>query len=109
VVGAGEGKGNATADRAEEDDPARPLANQRQQRLGNGDLPGQVDLDLTAEVLDRHRLQWARQADAGVVDQAVEAGASQLAREQLSGRGDRLGIGDVEHQRGQALRARRPQ
>ena len=47
---------------------------ERQHRLGDGDLAGQVDLDLAAEVVDRHRLQRAGQADAGVVDEAVEAG-----------------------------------
>ena len=34
---------------------------------------GQVDLDLAAEVLERQRLQRARDGDAGVVDEAVEA------------------------------------
>jgi hypothetical protein len=35
-------------------------------------VAGHVDLDLVAEVLDRQRLQRARDGDAGIVDEPVE-------------------------------------
>ena len=54
---------------------AAGAADRRQHRLGDRDVGDQVDLDLAAEVLDRHRLQRARDRDAGVVDEAVEAAA----------------------------------
>ena len=65
----------------------RALADRRQHRLGDRDLAGQVDLDLAAEVLDRQRLQRARDGDAGVVDEPVEAAAG-LGLDPLGGGGD---------------------
>lgn len=109
MVRAGQWKGDAATNRADEDDAAAGGANQRQHRLGHRDLTGQIDLDLTAEVLDRDRLQRAGNRNAGVVDQTVETGIAQLGTEQLGSRRNRLAIGDVEHHRGQSLRARRSQ
>ena len=57
------------ADRGDEDDRAPALADQRQERLGDGDLADQVHLDRVAEVVDRDELDRAAAADAGVVDE----------------------------------------
>ena len=90
VVGAVEREGDAAADRGDEDDAAAGRADRRQHRLGDGDLGGQVDLDLAAEFLQRQRLQRARDGDAGVVDEALEA-ALRLGTDPLRGGGDLLG------------------
>ena len=75
VVGAEHLDRHQAADRGDEDDPATGGADRGQHRLRHRDLGGEVDVELTAEVLDRQRLQRPRDRDAGVVDQAVEAGA----------------------------------
>ena len=73
VVGAEHLDRHQTADRADEDDPARGRRGSRDHRLGDGDVGGQVDLDLASEFLDRQRLERPRNGDPGVVDEAVEA------------------------------------
>ena len=77
----------------------RGAADRRQHRLGHRDLGGQVDLDLAAEVLDRDRLQRARDRDAGVVDEAVEAAPAARLADCARRGGDLRGVGDVEQQR----------
>ena len=66
----------------------RAAADRGEQRLGDGDVAGQVDLDLAAEVVDRQRLQRARDGDAGVVDEAVERRPPVSAATRSRGGGD---------------------
>jgi hypothetical protein len=47
-------------------DPAAGLAQQRQERLGDGELPGEVGLQQPPELLEGDELQRAEHADAGV-------------------------------------------
>ena len=76
----------------------REVAQQRQHRLGHRDLADDVDLELTAQVVERHALHRAGHDDAGVVDDGVEA-AGQCRGQ----RGDLVGVGHVEHDRRDAL------
>jgi hypothetical protein len=86
------------ADRADHDDPAACLAQQRQQRLGDGELPGDVDLQQPPELLGRDELQRAEHADAGVVDQPVQSGGAGVAGDGVGGGGDLSAVGDVQQQ-----------
>ena len=105
VVGAEHRHRHPAADRADEDDPAAGGADRGQHRLRDRDLGDQVDLELAAEVVDRQRLQRPRDRDAGVVDQAVEAGAVRVLRNPSRRRRDLLLIGDVEEERAGAGRS----
>ncbi len=96
MVGAEHLDRHQAADRADEDDPAAGDADRGDHRLGDGNVGGQVDLDLASELLDRQRLQRPRHGDAGVVDKAVEAVALGLLANPQGGGGDLLGAGDVE-------------
>ena len=53
-----------------------------QHHLGNEQLRRQIDLDLTAEDLDRNRLQWPWQGGARIIDQTKQRsrGIDHLAR-----------------------------
>ena len=106
VVGAEHLDRHQAADRGVEDDAAAGRADRRQHRLGDGDVGGQVDLELAAEVGDRQRLERARDRDPGVVDQPVEACSVALLGDAVGRRGDLLGARDVEDQRLQPLGAR---
>jgi hypothetical protein len=67
-----ERKGNAPADGTNVDDSAVPDPDQRQKRLGNGDLPDQVYLKLRPKIGHRLKLQGRRFDDAGVVNESGE-------------------------------------
>jgi hypothetical protein len=109
VVGRAEGHRHAAADRADEDDPPASRADLRQQRLGHRDLGDQVDLELVAQVVELDRLQRRHHRNAGVVDEAVEAGRADLRPDPLCRRGELPGVGHVEDQRHETSRGRLPQ
>jgi hypothetical protein len=98
--GADERRREPGADRADHDDPAACLAQQRQERLGDGELPGDIDLQQPPDLLDRDELQRAEHADAGVVDQPGQSGGASVAGHGVGGRADLGGIGDIQGQGG---------
>jgi hypothetical protein len=104
VVGSAKGHRHATADRAEEDDPAAGAANQRQHRLRHRDLRDQVDLELFAQVIERDRLQRRHHRHPSVVDQAVQTASAHHPADLLGHCGDLVRLGHVEHQRHEPLR-----
>ncbi len=106
VIGAEHLDRHQASDRGDEDDPPAGGADGGQHRLGDGDVGGQVDLDLAPEFVDRQGLERPRHRDPGVVDEAVEAVARGLLGDPPGGGIDLLGAGDVEHQRLQAVGAR---
>ncbi len=59
-------------DRADEDDPAASAAECGHEGLRHGDLPDDVDLELMAQLVERHELERHRDRDARVVDERVE-------------------------------------
>jgi hypothetical protein len=96
--GADERRREPGADRADHDDPAACLAQQRQERLGDGELPGDIDLQQPPDLLDRDELQRAEHADACVVDQPVQSGGAGVASDGVSGGGDPGAVGDIQRQ-----------
>ena len=95
-VGAEQRDGDLAADRADVDDPPARGAQLRQERLRDGDLADQVDLDLAAEVVDRLVLDRRGDGDAGVVDEAGEAAPPVASRTVARRRGDRVRVGHVD-------------
>jgi len=80
------------------DDPPVRAAEQGQCRLRDGHLPEDVDLQQPAQVVSGEGFQRGGKPDAGVVDDAVEPGAGQLALDRGERRRDRLVGGDVERE-----------
>ncbi len=80
AYGASERHRHASADRGNEHDPPVRAAQRRQQRLRDGHLREHVDIELPAQVLVRDQLERAADADAGVVDERVEATARRRSR-----------------------------
>ena len=107
AVGRGEGHRDAPADGGEEDDAPVRGAQRGQQRLRDGDLPEHVDVELRAQVVGVNQLKRAAVADAGVVDERVEAPGRRRHRHRpVAQLGDAPGrfldlleVGDVENQR----------
>jgi hypothetical protein len=82
-------------------DVAAPaLGHPRDQRAGQHERRGQVDLHEARNLRLRHRRELARPADPGVVDEHVHPAVHGLGgRRQLPGR---AGLGQVGHERGAA-------
>jgi hypothetical protein len=59
-------------DRADEDDPSMRAPQVRQERLRDGDLADDVDIELAPELLQGDELERHRNRDAGVVDESIE-------------------------------------
>ncbi len=78
------------------------LPQPRQHRLGDRELPDHVDFQLLSPLIGTDRLHRTADADARVVDDRVEP-----LRQRLVQRRDVVGRGDVEDDRGDALRVER--
>ena len=104
VVGARERRREHAADRADEDDPPAGPAHERQHGLRGGDLADHVDLELAAQVVERQQLQRRREADARVVDQAIQSAAGEPARDARRRPRRSRGPSDIEDDDVQALR-----
>jgi hypothetical protein len=92
------GRGDPAAHRADVDDAALPAllaAQQRgQQRLGDGDVAEQVDLEQASPLAHGQRLDRGVDGDPGVVHQGPQAGADTGPQGV-----DVVGLGDVEYHR----------
>ena len=84
VVGAVDGQDQASADRPDVDDPPVATPDQRQERLDDGQLADEVDLQLLAEVVQRLELERSGPDDAGVVDEARPGRARRRPRSTVS-------------------------
>src|SRR5690606_923364 len=80
-VRAGEREGEEPGDRADENDAARVTAEEREERLRDGDLADHVDLELAAQLFGREELERAGDRDPGVVDEPRESGAALALRD----------------------------
>ena len=78
-IGSGERHRHSPADGGDEHDPPARGAQGGQQRLRDGDLAEHVDVELLAQVVRMDQLERAAVADAGVVDERVEATGRRLA------------------------------
>jgi hypothetical protein len=100
VVGAQHGHGHPAHDAADVDHPAlAALAHRGQEGPGHGQQPEHVGVEQRPEVTLGHRLQRAREGEAGVVDQHVEPAAAGPALDQPAGGLDRVRVGHVQRQR----------
>lgn len=100
-VGPEERERAAAADRAHEHDPSAPRAERGQERLRDRDLPDDVHFQLPAELLDRDELEGRSDRDPRVVHEPV-----QRPTDSLRGKGNLVGVGDVELQRLDAMLAK---
>ena len=66
-------------DRRDVHDPPAGAAQRRQAGLDHGELRDRVDLELAAQLVERHVLERARDRDPGVVDEPVEPLSSRSA------------------------------
>jgi hypothetical protein len=81
----------------------RPAAQQRQEGLDDRQVPGEVDLQLPAELGQPQELHRARHRGAGVVDQPGTAGGADPGGHQVLRGGDRGTVGHVDAHRQQPL------
>ena len=92
------------SNRPDVDDPALAAADQRQERLGDGHLPDQVDFELLAEVGHRLELERPGLDDARVVHQAEETAIADRPPHELGRRGDGCIVGDLDGDRRELAR-----
>ena len=71
-------------------------AEQRRKRLRDDQLPGEVDLDLLAELVELQIEQEARHRDPGVVDEADQRFATQRRRNLFRAPGNGRLVGHIE-------------
>lgn len=102
VVPAAERGGEAPAHGGDVDDgAAAALAHARGDEAGEGGEAEDVDVELAAGLLERHVLDGAVGAVAGVVDEDVDAAG--LGQDRLDGGADGVLIGEVEGERAQTV------
>jgi hypothetical protein len=90
---------DAIGNGANHDHPSAGQSEQRQKGLRDGKLTIHVDLELRAEFVQRHKLQWPCQADAGVVDQRIQASLADMLGDRLGSQGNLILAGDIHAQR----------
>src|SRR5690606_28824511 len=102
-------EGEEPGDRADENDAARVTAEEREERLRDGDLADHVDLELAAQLFGREELERAGDRDPGVVDEPRESGAALALRDAVRRPGDRVGIRHIQTDRGEPVRRLAPE